>query len=321
MILNFILLAAGLLGLFFGGDWLIRGASRLARSFGISALIIGLTVVSFGTSLPELIVSLNAALLGSSDIAVGNVVGSNIANIGLILGVAGLIYPITVRRSLLRRDMPIMLAVMVIAYLMVLDGEINRIDGGLLFLGLLAFMGLMLFIAWHENHKPLTAAQQAEVEAQEGPTILKNQRGREVVRLLAGLVLLVIGARLTVDNAIEIARFIGVSELVIGITLVALGTSLPELAASGIAAMRHQSDIAIGNVLGSNIFNVLSILGVTALVKPISVNERIIEFDGLVMIAFGLLLVPFVWNRQISRVEAGILLVAYVAFIVATVAL
>jgi len=321
LILNFILLAAGLLGLFFGGDWLIRGASRLARSFGISALIIGLTVVSFGTSLPELIVSLNAALLGSSDIAVGNVVGSNIANIGLILGVAGLIYPITVRRSLLRRDMPIMLGVMVIAYLMVLDGEINRIDGGLLFLGLLAFMGLMLFIAWHENRKPLTAAQQAEVEAQEGPTILKNQRGREVVRLLAGLVLLVIGARLTVDNAIEIARFIGVSELVIGITLVALGTSLPELAASGIAAMRHQSDIAIGNVLGSNIFNVLSILGVTALVKPISVNERIIEFDGLVMIAFGLLLVPFVWNRHINRVEAGILLVAYVAFIVATVAL
>lgn len=321
MVLNLILLAVGLLGLFFGGEWLIKGASRLARSFGVSALIVGLTVVSFGTSLPELIVSLNAALRGSSDIAIGNVVGSNIANIGLILGVTGLIYPIVVRRSLLQRDMPIMLGVMFISYLMILDGEISRIDGGLLFLGLLMFMGLMVLIAWRENHKPLSATEQAALEAEEGPAIKKSQRGREVVRLVAGLAVLVIGARLTVDNAIDIARIIGVSELVIGITLVALGTSLPELAASGIAAMRHQSDIAIGNVLGSNIFNVLSILGITALVKPITVNPRIIDFDGLIMLGFGLLLIPFVWNRHINRIEAGILLVAYIAFIVATVVL
>lgn len=319
MVLNLILLAAGLLGLFIGGEWLIKGASRLARSFGVSGLIVGLTVVSFGTSLPELIVSLNAALRGSSDIAIGNVVGSNIANIGLILGVTGLIYPIAVRRSLMRRDIPIMLGVMFISYLMILDGMISRVDGALLFLGLLSFMGLMIVIAWRQNHQPLTAAQKAEIEAEEGPAIQISQRGREALRLGVGLVVLVVGARLTVDNAIDIARIVGVSELVIGITLVALGTSLPELAASGVAAMRQQSDIAIGNVIGSNIFNVLSILGITALVKPIAVNPRIIDFDGLVMLGFALMLIPFIWNRHINRTEAGILLFAYVAFMVATV--
>ncbi|MFW5692273.1 MAG: calcium/sodium antiporter [Chloroflexota bacterium] len=311
MILSLIGLAVGLVGLYFGGDWLVAGASRLARSLGISALIVGLTVVSIGTSMPELLVSVDAALRGSSDIAIGNVVGSNIANIGLILGISGLIYPIRVNVSLLRREIPIMVLVAVAAYVLMRDGTISRGDGGLLLAGMVGFIVLMVILGRQEQAaSKMTAAESIDIAI---------NRGKEALRMVAGIAVLMVGARLTVDNAIDIARVLQISELVIGVTVVAVGTSLPELVTSTVAAMRHESDIAIGNVVGSNIFNILGILGATAVIRPILVVAQIVTFDALVMIGFSLLVLSFVINRHLSRLEAIAFLGLYVAYIVYSV--
>lgn len=316
MILTLLGLGFGLLGLYLGGEWLVTAAARLARSLGISALIVGLTVVSIGTSMPELLVSLGAALRGSADIAIGNVVGSNIANIGLILGLSGLIYPISVHISLLRREIPIMIIVAFVSYMLMRDGVVSQLDGLLLFAGMIAFIGFMIYSGRRE--------QQGELAQPETPDELdihlRIDRRREALRLVVGIAVLMLGAQLTVDNALIIARTIGISELVIGVTLVAVGTSLPELVTSTMAALRRESDIAIGNVVGSNIFNFLGILGATAIIQPVGVAAPIIAFDGLVMIGFSLLLIPFAFNRRLSRREAFIFLALYGAYVVYNVA-
>ncbi|MGJ3238062.1 MAG: calcium/sodium antiporter [Anaerolineae bacterium] len=302
-------LIAGLILLFLGGDWLVRGASRLAESMGISPLIVGLTVVAVGTSAPELLVSLSAALSGSSDIAVGNIVGSNIANIGLILGLSGLISPINVHVTLVKREIPIMLFVALLSWVLFRDSTLSRIDGVVLLFGLVAFN---VFIVIMSRREPSTTTETASAP-------VSVQRGRELLRLGIGIAGLMLGAQLTVSNATELARAFGVSELVIGVTLVAVGTSLPELVTSVTAALRRESDIAIGNVVGSNIFNVLGILGVTALIQPMDVARQTITVDTLVMIAFSLLLLPFILDRRLGRVESGLFLLAYLAFTIYTV--
>jgi cation:H+ antiporter len=296
-------LIIGLVALFVGGDWLVAGASRLARSLGISAVIVGLTVVAIGTSAPELLVSLSAALRGSADITVGNVVGSNIANIGLILGISGLIYPVTIGVTLLRREIPIMIIVVGIGYLLMRDGVVSQLDGLLLVAGLLAFLAFMIQSARAEMHDE----DEEEVETVNRP--------REAARLLIGVVVLVAGAQLTVDNATTIALSLGISELVIGVTLVAIGTSLPELVTSVTAAVRRENDIALGNVVGSNIFNVLAILGITATISPVDVAETVILIDGFVMVAFAVALFPFALNRTLGRIEAAAYIVAYLVFV------
>lgn len=306
-------LLVGLAGLYFGGEWLVTGAARLARSLGISALIVGLTVVSIGTSMPELLVSVGAALRGSADISIGNIVGSNIANIGLILGLSGLIYPISVHVSLLRREIPIMVGVAVLAYLLLLDGMVSRVDGLLLLAGMIAFISFMVVAGRREQRV------QHDIPEEEHETDEVINRGRELLRLIAGIAVLMVGAQLTVDNAISIALAVGISELVIGVTLVAVGTSLPELVTSTMAALRRESDIAIGNVVGSNIFNLIGILGATAAIQPIQVMPQIIRFDGLVMIGFSLLVIPFAANRRLGRREALIFVVAYVVYVAFTV--
>ncbi len=316
MIPDLISVAVGLAGLFFGGEWLVKGASRLAASFGISALVIGLTVVSFGTSAPELFVSLQAALQGQSDIAVGNVVGSNIANIGLILGVCGVITALPVHISLIRREIPIMIGASLLLYLMARDSQIGTADGLLLFAGIIAFTAAMVIISHRQR---ISAQEEAQIEALEGVTGSIN-RLLEFGRLALGLAVLLVGSNLTVGGAVGIARALGISELVIGITLVAVGTSLPELATTIIAAIKREPDIAVGNIVGSNIFNILSILGLTALARPIPVAERVIQWDLLVMIAFALLLLPFALNRALGRREALLLLLIYTAFILFTFA-
>jgi cation:H+ antiporter len=316
MILSLIGLAAGLAGLYFGGDWLVTGAARLARSLGISALIVGLTVVSIGTSMPELLVSLGAALRGSTDIAIGNVVGSNIANIGLILGISGLIYPIRVHVSLLRREIPIMLVVTVAAYVLMRDGTLSRGNGLVLLAGMAGFIIFMVITGRQEQQ----AQQHTEPVSDDSPADDRINRRNEVLRLIAGIAILMVGAQLTIDNALVVAREIGISELVIGVTLVAVGTSLPELVTSTVAAARHESDIAIGNVVGSNIFNIVGILGVTAVVRPILVAAQIVSFDALVMIGFSMLVLSFVLNRKLGRVEAAAFLGLYVAYIAYSVA-
>lgn len=313
----------GLAGLFFGGEWLVTGAARLARSFGLSTLVIGLTVVAFGTSAPELLVSLSAATSGNSDISIGNVVGSNIANIGLILGLTGLIFPIAVHISILRREIPILLIATAISAFLISDGVVSRIDGIIMTMGLIIFNVGLIFTTRRQRATGDLAEKEAEIEedeTDEPQMITAAQRLRELLRLLVGLGILLVGAQLTVTGSVSLARGFGISELVIGITLVAVGTSLPELATSVIAALRKQSDIAIGNIVGSNVFNLLGILGITAIVKPINVDARVITFDGLIMIGFTILLLPLVLNREIGRGEALMLLVLYFAFTIYTVA-
>lgn len=317
---NFLMIAAGLAGLFFGGEWLVKGSSRLARSFGISALIIGLTIVAIGTSTPELIVSVDAALRGSSDISVGNIIGSNIANIGLILGIAGLISPMVVKTSLVRREIPIMVGVTLLLLLLVGDGTISQGDGLLLLVGMVAFISLLIYAEQRASaaEQALEAGVEAELEAEIDGNITAKQRPREALRVVLGIALLVVGARLTVDGAVALARGIGVSELVIGITLVAVGTSLPELATSVVAAFRGEADISIGNVVGSNIANILLILGVTSVISPVSVAPQIIRLDIWVALGFALVLFPFALNQKLTRWEAGVLLAVYIGYILVT---
>lgn len=304
----------GLAGLFVGGEWLVRAASRLAASFGVAPLVIGLTVVSFGTSAPELAVSLQAALAGSSDIAIGNVVGSNIANIGLILGLAGLIVALPVHVSLVRREIPVMIGVSFIAFLMALDGEVGRLEGLALFAGLLMFTGYLLVESRREQIAPEEAANIAQIEGVGG----RVSRVVEAGRLVIGLALLLAGANLTVTGAVAIARGLGISEIVIGLTLVAVGTSLPELITSIIAAIKREPDIAVGNIVGSNIFNLLSILGLTAIARPVPVAAPVLQVEMPVMIGFAVLLLPFVLDRVLQRTQAAVFLMLYAAFVLFT---
>ncbi len=316
MLLDILSIIIGIVGLVWGGNWLVTGASRLAESFGIPRLIVGLTIVALGTSSPELLVNLSSVLNDSTDLALGNVVGSNISNIGVILGVAGIIAPIAVHSSLIRREIPIMIGVGIGMYVLSLDGQLNQFDGILLLLGFVIFNGLMLWVTL-QNRTLAHVDDVAEFMTQE---IRAIKRPIEALRLLAGLVILIIGANLTVQGAINIATALNVSELIIGITIVAVGTSLPELMASLIAAMRKEGELAIGNVVGSNIFNILLILGATSAIHPVNIPASALQFDILVMIAFSLVVFPLAWTSQkLVRWECGALLLGYIVFVLVTI--
>jgi cation:H+ antiporter len=304
----------GLLGLFYGGGWLVRGASNIAMSFGISTLFIALTFVAIGTSMPEMLVSLQAAAQGNSNLAIGNVVGSNIANIGLILGATGLIAPITVQAVMIRREIPIMILFTFFTVILTLDGVISRVDGLLLLFAFVGFNTMFYFLAKQEQD---TAARLL-ADMDDLPPKMKLNRTKEMSFLIGGIVLLVIGSGFMVNGAVSIARAVGVSDLVIAVTMVAFGTSLPELAASLSAAVHKQSDLAIGNIVGSNIANLLLILGVTAFIQPINVNASEIQFEFIVMIAFSILLIPFVRHQRLGRRESVLFLGAYFAFVLYT---
>ena len=316
MLENLLLLLAGLVGLFFGGNWLVRGASNLAMSFGVSILIIALTFVAIGTSMPELLVSVQAALAGKSDLAIGNVLGSNIANIGLILGATGLIAPLSVKAVLLRREIPIMILFTVFTYILTLDGQIGRVDGLLLLFSFAGFNTMFYFLAKKEQD----ARDHLLGDVDDEQITSKLGRPKEFLFLLLGIAALVVGSRLMVEGAVNIARLVGVSELVIAITLVAFGTSLPELAASLSAAFHKKTDLAIGNIVGSNIANLLLILGVTSLLRPIAVSRAEVQFEFLVMIAFAVLLIPFTRHQKFGRRQSAVFLGAYIAFIIYSLA-
>jgi len=269
------LFVLGLAGLFLGGDWLVRGASGIARGLGVPPLVIGLTIVGFGTSAPEMLVSVQAALAGAGGIAIGNVLGSNIANILLILGIAALMGPIAAPFARLRADLAWMTGSALLLVPLFLDGRLTRAEGGLLALGIAVYLALAF------RRRDIAETGQDEAVAPMLPAVL---------RTLAGLVLLILGARLMVDASVGIARAFGVSEAVIGLTIVAIGTSLPELAASVAAALKGARDIAIGNVIGSNIFNILAILGVSALVAPLAVAPGFLMRDLPVMLGVSVLL-------------------------------
>lgn len=312
MTLYLALIAIGLVGLYYGAEWLVKGSARLASSFGISPLVIGLTVVAFGTSAPELLVSVTAVIRDSADISIGNVVGSNVANIGLILGLTALLFPITIGSRVVRRELPLMIGISVVTYVLVLDGQLGRWDGLLLFAGLIAFNVLSYSLTEKDD-----AVLQEEFEEFEelGELTSQDHRLRELGRALAGVTVLVVGARLMVDGATGAAEILGVSEIVIGVTLVAFSTSLPELATSLVAALHKESDISIGNIIGSNIYNLLAVLGITSLVRPLSIRPDVLRFDFPVMLAFSIVLWPFVFNNRLGRWKAGLLLAGYVGFI------
>ncbi len=312
MVENLLLLLAGLAGLFYGGNWLVRGASNLALSYGVSILIIALTFVAIGTSMPELLVSAQAALAGKSDLAIGNVLGSNIANVGLILGATGLIATLSVKATLLRREIPIMIFFSLFAYILTLDGQIGRVDGLLLLLSFAGFNTMVYFLAKKEQD----TREHLLADVEDGQSASERGRRKEFFFLMLGIAALVIGSRLMVEGAVNLARLVGVSELVIAITLVAFGTSLPELAASLSAAFHKQTDLALGNIVGSNIANLLLVLGVTALLRPIAVRRAEVQFEFLVMLAFAVLLIPFARHQQFGRRQSAIFLGAYIAFII-----
>lgn len=301
--MDYLFVLAGLTGLFLGGEALVRGSVGIARRMAIPPLLIGLTVVGFGTSTPELLVSVDAAWRGVPDIALGNVVGSNIANILLIIGLSALIWPIRVIGATLRRDSGVMLGAALLLVPVLAMGVIGRAAG------LVLVTGLMIYLVW-ACCRPGTHEPEAEVAGAPASIL------RSALWVIGGLVALMAGARWLVDGAVAIARDHGISEAFIGLTIVAVGTSLPELATSLIAAFRRQSEIAIGNILGSNIFNVLGILGVTALIAPIPVAPRFPAFDLPVMIAVTLLLGVLLVSRPVIGRGAGLVLLAgYAAYL------
>ncbi|HAX70507.1 MAG TPA: calcium/sodium antiporter [Anaerolineales bacterium] len=313
-ILTWVALLGGLALLVLGADWLVRGASQLAAKIGISPLVIGLTVVAFGTSAPEMAVSVQSTLAGQADIALGNVVGSNIFNILFILGVSAIITPLIVQQQLVRLDVPIMIGISILTYFLSLDGVINRFEGIILFAGIIAYT-IFLIIQSRKENKAVEQeyAQEYSAKADNGWKSWVINIG--LVGL--GLTLLVVGSDFLVNSSIEIARWLGVSELVIGLTIVAAGTSMPEVATSVTAALKGERDIAVGNVVGSNIFNILAVLGLGGSVAPagLVVSSAALNFDIPVMIAIAVACFPvFFTGGQIYRWEGALFLAYYVIY-------
>jgi cation:H+ antiporter len=297
------MLGAGLFLLASAADWLVHGAANLARRAGVSSLVVGLTVVAFGTSMPEMVVSVDASLAGNPGIAVGNAVGSNIFNVAFILGIAALIYPITCSRGLIRRDVPVMIAVSGLAWLLTLNNVLSRFEAGLFVLLLFIYTAFCYVKAQNPSEEEAGIEPDAFT-----PTTLTGE-----LRLIAlGLVAMIAGSKLLLHGSVAVARFSGLSDEVIGLTLIAAGTSLPELATSVVAALRKQSDIALGNVIGSNIFNILGILGVSGLILPLEVSRHMREIDIPVMFLVSLGCLPIMWSgMKVSRFEGLLLLSAY----------
>lgn len=307
----YLLLALGLVILLFGGKILVDGASAIALKLGMSSGLIGLTIVAFGTSAPELLVSVSAALKGNSDISIGNVIGSNIANIGLVLGFSGVFYPIMIKRTHLRFDYLITILVTLLFFGLSYNGFIQLWEGILLFVLFIIF-NLYLFksVKGGVNEEP---GHEAEVE-------IENVKGygwaTALGLFIGGIVGLYFGSNLLVENAVLISREYGVSERIIGVTIIAIGTSLPELITSIMAALAKETDMALGNILGSNIMNILSIIGLTAIIQPINVSQEFIQSDFLWMIGFTLILFPLMKTKmQISRFEGVLLLLGYSAYL------
>lgn len=309
------LIVAGIVLLGGGGELLVRGAASLARLARVTPAVIGLTIVAMGTSLPELVVSVIAGLRGQPDVAMGNVVGSNIFNVGVIVGVAALLLPLAVHGNAVRLEWPFMFVASCVALLLARDGVVDRLEGGFLVVALLLFTVFVVRLA--RTQVRAEEAQELEREVDE-LTVKGRLRGAVVdVGLIGiGMALLVAGARLLVEGAVAAAEHAGLSARVIGLTIVAGGTSLPELATSAVAALRRRADIALANVIGSNIFNVLGILGVAALVQPLTVAPPLVRSDMWWMLGFSLVLYPMMLRgMRISRIEGGILLVGYAVYL------
>ena len=315
--LTFVWLVVGLVCLVFGAEWLVRGASTVATKLGVAPIVVGLTVVAFGTSAPEMAVSISGALSGSADVAIGNVVGSNTFNILAILGLSAAISGLSIEQRLLKFDIPVLILITVVVYGLILNNVVGRVEGAVLFLGVIAYTGWLLRGARKGESPAVEAEYKEAVESVEGSTFSQSL-AFQIGLVLVGLALLVLGSQLLVNSATEIASALGVSDLVIGLTVVAAGTSLPELATSVLAAIRGQRDIAVGNVVGSNIFNLLAVLGASAAVSSngVAVNSEVIRLDFPVMLAATIVLLPICWNGfMIKKWEGSFLVMFYIAYV------
>ncbi|MGL4822768.1 MAG: calcium/sodium antiporter [Plesiomonas shigelloides] len=333
--MDYLLLAIGLVLLVVGADGLVKGAARLAASIGIPSLVIGLTVVAFGTSAPELAVSIRSALAGQSEMAIANVVGSNIFNVLFILGLAAIITPLAISRQLIRQDVPLMVLASMLVFYMIRDGVLSRLDAGILVVLLLAYT-VFLFVqgkrteaterASGANNSVAPSASGAALSdaasAEQDDEVDALIRGthptwQNLLWIIGGLACLVAGANLLVNSAVNIARAFAVSEAVIGLTIVAVGTSLPEVMTSIVASIKGQRDIAVGNVVGSNIFNLLAVLGVSGVLSSngLAGNEQLVQQDFPVMLAVALLCVPLFFTGAIlSRIEGALFFILYLAY-------
>ncbi|WP_417549432.1 calcium/sodium antiporter [Methylophaga sp.] len=310
--MTWLMLVAGLILLIVGAELLVKGASRLATSFGIPALVVGLTVVAFGTSAPEMAVSVKAAFSGQAELAIANVVGSNIFNILFILGLAALIMPLIVSQQLIRQDVPIMIGISVLALWMIQDGMIGKLEAAILFAGVVLYT---VFLFYQGKKTGIDASVETEKPS---PT------WQNVLLIIIGLALLIVGARWLVQSAVTIASSFGVSEAVIGLTIIAAGTSLPEVMTSIVATIKGERDIAIGNVVGSNIFNILAVLGLSGLFSPtpLLASEQLMQIDVPVMLGVAVLCLPlFFLGGTLNRFEGFLFLVLYVAYVWFTIAM
>lgn len=305
----------GLVALVFGAELLVRGASKIASSLGISPLVVGLTVVAFGTSAPEVAVSVNAALSGNTDLAVGNVVGSNIFNILFILGLSALITPLVVHTQIIRQEIPILIGACLLLFIFSLDGKISFPESLLLLGALVAYTAFLVI----QSRKETSKVQEEYAKENNNKTKWAASIYVQIILILAGLYLLVQGSEWLVDSAVIFARMMGVSDIVIGLTIVAAGTSMPEVATSVMAALKGERDIAVGNVIGSNTFNILGCLGITGLVVPtggLIVPVPVMNFDLWVMLAVCFACIPiFISGREIARWEGGIFVGYYIAYV------
>ncbi|ARA94750.1 MAG: sodium:calcium antiporter [Bacteroidetes bacterium] len=306
MLLDLLIFVAGLVILYLGAEWLVRGAASLALEYGIRPLVVGLTVVALGTSMPEFVLNFFAVLSNEDSLALGNIVGSNICNIALILGTSAVVLPLTVAPGTLKREYAIMLLVTGVFYLVALDGVISQLDGLLLVAGLVAFVGYLIVDSRRRTEPPIPPAED-----------LPQAPGwKKALMLLGGVTFLAVGAHLMVTAAQSIAHQMGIDPVVVGLTVLAVGTSLPELAASVVSAIKKEADLSVGNVLGSNMLNVLFVVGLLALFKPMTVEPAAIQIHFPVMIAFSVLLFPLAWTGyRISRLEGGMLLTGFVGYI------
>jgi cation:H+ antiporter len=311
-----LLFIGGLTALYFGATWLVTGASEIASRFRIPSLVIGLTIVAFGTSFPELVVSVTAAVKGVSDIALGNIIGSNILNISLILGLSAIITPLRIQLRSIIAESPIMVGSAILLLALSTDNTINRIDGALLFSGMIAFTIFIYRFEKRESHR-LSVSIKGQSETSSQPEKSINTL---VLFILVGLVSLTIGAQFLVGASVSMAQALGLSEKFIGLTIVALGTSLPEFSTSIIAAMRKEVGISVGNIIGSNIFNIFAILGLSSLINPIPINDGLVQsgyiWDFGLMIALSI----FLWicmktGMKITRVEGVVFLIIFIAYI------
>lgn len=312
MILSWLAIFGGFALLVWSAERFVLGTSALARNMGVPPLVIGMTIMGFGTSAPEMLVAIMAATSGNPGIAIGNAIGSNIANIGLVIGATAMITPMAVSSRILRREYPILLLITLVTGILLMDNRLGRLDGIILLTGSLLLIAWLIRVAKRPHHRdPLETELTIEIPA-------GMSMARAIIWTLAGLLVLMASSRLLVWGAVQIAHSLGVSDLIIGLTIIAVGTSLPELAASVMSALKKEHDMAIGNIIGSNMFNLLSVLAMPGLIKPSNLEPAVLERDFPVMLAFTIALFIMAYGfkgpGQVSRIEGGVLLAGFAAY-------